>query len=126
MAKETHRAILSVIKHLPARAGGLLRCYADMKPFAASFYKSPAWQACRASYLKARPLCEDCLARGIYTPAEIVHHVQPITPDNINDPSITLAFGNLRSVCRECHAKEHGARVKRYKLDELGRVSTKE
>lgn len=96
------------------------------KPFAAQFYKSPAWLACRAAYITARPLCEDCLARGIYTPAEIVHHIRPITPENINDPKITLSFDNLRAVCRECHAKEHGARVKRYKLDELGRVTAKE
>lgn len=97
-----------------------------MKPYAAKFYKSSAWLATRAAYIKARPLCEDCLDRGIYTPAEIVHHMKEITPSNIDDPTITLSFNNLRSVCRECHAKRHGARVKRYKLDELGRVTAKE
>lgn len=71
---------------------------------------------------KVGGLCEDCLAAGRFTPAEIVHHVQEITPENIDDPSITLSFSNLRAVCRECHAIEHGAHVKRYKLDELGRV----
>lgn len=94
-----------------------------MKPYAVAFYKSAAWKACRAAYMsKVGGLCEDCLAVGRYTPAEIVHHVDPITPDNINDPAITLSFANLRAVCRECHSIEHGAHVKRYKVDELGRV----
>lgn len=93
-----------------------------MKPYAAAFYKSPAWVSCRASYIKANPLCEDCLFEGRYTPAEIVHHKIPITPENIGDPKITLSFSNLKAVCRECHAREHGARQRRYKLDDLGRV----
>lgn len=95
-----------------------------MKEWAASFYKSKAWQACRAAYLEqSGGICEDCLANGIYTPAEIVHHIVEITPENITDPAITLNPSNLRAVCRECHAKEHGARVRRYKLDELGRIT---
>ena len=94
-----------------------------MKDFAATFYKSKAWQECRAAYLEqSGGLCEDCLARGIYRPAEIVHHIIEITPANIDTPEITLNPANLRGVCRECHAAAHGARVRRYKLDELGRV----
>lgn len=94
-----------------------------VKPYAVAFYKSKAWKTCRAAYMsKVGGLCEDCLKAGRFTPAEIVHHVQEITPENIDDPSITLSFSNLRAVCRECHAIEHGAHVKRYKLDELGRV----
>ena len=94
-----------------------------MKEWAASFYKSKAWQTCRAAYLEQQGgLCEDCLAKGIYTPAEIVHHIVELTPENINDPEISLSFSNLKAVCRECHAVEHGARQRRYKLDELGRV----
>ena len=52
-------------------------------------------------------LCEPCLRRGEYTPAVIVHHKVHLTPDNINDPSITLDFSNLERVCRDCHAGEH-------------------
>lgn len=96
--------------------------FKSMKTFAAEFYKSGAWVACRAAYIKAHPLCEDCLAQGRYSPAEIVHHITELTPENINDPKITLSFSNLRAVCRECHAAAHGARQRRYKLDELGRV----
>ena len=94
-----------------------------MKDFAAAFYKSKAWQQCRAAYLEqSGGLCEDCLAKGIYTPAEIVHHIVEITPDNVMNPNVTLNFKNLRCLCRECHAAEHGARIRRYKLDELGKV----
>lgn len=97
-----------------------------MKDYAASFYKSKAWQACRNAYMeRAGGLCEDCLARGIYRPAEIVHHIVEITPANITHPEITLNPANLRAVCRECHAVSHGARVRRYKIDELGRVKAK-
>ena len=95
-----------------------------MKDWAKPFYKSAAWKSCRAAYMQqVGGLCENCLAQGRYTPAEIVHHIVEITPENIADPEVTLSFGNLRAVCRECHAVEHGSRQKRYKLDELGRVT---
>lgn len=95
--------------------------------FATPFYNSTAWKRCRAAYRsKVGGLCEDCLAEGRFTPAEIIHHIQPITPANINDPAITLNFANLRAVCRECHAKEHGARPRRYKVDAIGRVTARE
>ena len=94
-----------------------------MKPYAAAFYKSKAWQMCRNSYMaKVGGLCEDCMARGIYTPAEIVHHKVELTEDNIKDPTIALSWSNLKAVCRECHAVEHGARQKRYKVDQNGRA----
>lgn len=97
------------------------------KPYANTFYNSIAWKRCREAYRESvGNLCEDCLARGIYTPAEIVHHIIPLTQDNINDPAVSLNFANLRAVCRECHAKEHGARPRRYKVDALGKVIVNE
>lgn len=94
-----------------------------MQDFAKQLYKSKAWQHCRASYLKqVGGLCERCLARGIYKPGEIVHHRIHLTPDNVNDPSVTLNFANLELLCRDCHAIEHRGMVRRYKVDELGRI----
>lgn len=117
-----HTSSSSFIGQVLASAGTL--AFLFMKIWAESFYKSTAWQACRNSYLASvGGLCEDCLRRGEYTPAEIVHHIVPLTPQNIEDPNITLAWSNLRAVCRECHAKEHGARLRRYTLDDLGRVA---
>ena len=97
-----------------------------MKPYAETFYKSTAWQNCRNSYMKkVGGLCEDCYAAGKITPAEEVHHIKFITPNNINDPSITLSYDNLVALCRECHAKRHGAKDRRYEIDEYGRVLPK-
>ena len=97
-----------------------------MKSFARQFYSSKAWQHTRDAYRKyRRNLCEVCLAKGLITPAEIVHHKIELTPENIMDPSITLSFENLQCVCRECHAEIHGARQNRWKIDELGRVTAR-
>lgn len=96
-----------------------------MKPWAQKFYSSGAWKDCRA-YIMARDkmLCQDCLKRGRVTPAEEVHHITPLTPDNITDPAVTLNEKNLISLCKECHKKRHGQEPeeKRYKIDEAGRV----
>ena len=91
-----------------------------MKDYATEFYKSAAWKSCRDAYMASRShLCEECMREGRYTLAEIVHHIIPITEENINDPNVTLSWSNLRAVCRECHAAAHGARVRRYKVDTL-------
>ena len=99
-----------------------------MREFARGFYSSIQWQECREAYAKSkRYLCENCLAKGLYTPGEIVHHINFITPENINDPSVTLNFDNLRLVCRRCHAEEHGARKgARYVITDDGRVIARE
>lgn len=87
----------------------------------ADFYGSREWKNCRAAYTSYRKgLCERCLQRGIYTASDIVHHKKYITPQNLNDPSITLSWDNLMLVCRDCHAKIH-SRDKRYRIDEYGR-----
>ena len=94
-----------------------------MKDFAASLYKSKAWQDCRAAYLKqAGGLCERCLARGLYVPGVIVHHRVHLTADNVNDPSVSLNPANLELLCRDCHALEHSRIKRRYRIDEGGRV----
>lgn len=91
--------------------------------FAQSFYNSKTWQHTRDAYKRSvGGLCELCWQKGIVRPGEIVHHKNPITPDNINDPNVTLAFDNLELVCRDCHAQLHDRKNRRYKLDELGRV----
>lgn len=94
-----------------------------MKPYAAAFYNSQAWKQCRDAYFKSvGGLCELCLKEGKITPGEIVHHRIHLNPSTIKNPDITLAWDNLQCVCREHHAELHGAKLKRYKLDDLGRV----
>ena len=95
-----------------------------MKDFAKAFYKSQAWKRTREAYARSKSgLCEICLAAGLYVPGEIVHHKIHLTPENINDPRITLSFDNLQYVCRQCHAEIHSKDRKRYTIDKNGHVS---
>lgn len=71
------------------------------KPWARSFYNSRAWRKCRKAYsASVFYLCEEC-----GQPGEEVHHIQELTPDNINDPDITLNWANLKLLCHSCHDK---------------------
>ncbi len=91
--------------------------------FAKAFYKSDAWENCRAAYLSSvAGLCEECLRQGVYTPAVIVHHKIHLTPENILDPSVSLSFANLEAVCLNCHNRLHAKNPKRYRIDEWGHV----
>ena len=87
------------------------------------FYSTKAWKDTREAYkASVGGICEACWSKGIIKAGEFVHHKTPLTPDNINDPDTTLGFGNLQCLCRDCHAKVHDKKMRRYKLDELGRV----
>lgn len=79
-----------------------------MKDYAKQFYSGYAWKQCRKAYAKSKGnLCERCLEKGLFTPGDIVHHKVYLTPDNINDPNITLNWDNLELVCHACHDMEH-------------------
>lgn len=78
------------------------------QPFARAFYRSKAWKHTRYAYFKfAHGLCERCMERGTLSKGEIVHHKEHLTPENINDPDISLGFDNLELLCRACHAEVH-------------------
>lgn len=98
-----------------------------MKEWARAFYFSPEWRATREAYAASVGwLCEDCLSRGLYVPGKVVHHVTPLTPENIRNPKIALAWSNLRLVCQDCHAEEHRRNDgKRYRIMSDGTVSPK-
>lgn len=79
------------------------------KAFAKAFYNSEAWRQCRYSYISKRLLidfgvCEECKVE----PGYIVHHKIELTPENINDPNITLNHDNLMYVCKRCHDQYDG------------------
>ena len=102
-----------------------------MQDYAKAFYKSKNWQRCAEDYKKSVGyVCERCKAKYPGQPekwntAVIVHHKIHLTPENINDPSISLNWANLECVCRRCHAEEHPelyGKPKRYEIDEAGRV----
>jgi len=87
-----------------------------------------AWKNTRRNYKQSvGNLCERCLAKGIITPAEVVHHKIPLTDENVSDLSISLGWDNLQALCRQCHAEVHeeiyaSRSRKRYRIDECGRV----
>ena len=75
-----------------------------VKEWAKPFYKSKAWRDCRDAYFISRHgLCERCNCKA----GTIVHHKIYLTPENINDPNITLSFENLELLCQDCHNDEH-------------------
>lgn len=88
------------------------------KEYAKSFYKSKDWRQCRLGYIDSvNGLCERCLNKGKLRPGKIVHHIQYITPNNINDPYITLNWNNLEYVCQDCHNNEHQSKYSAIRND---------
>lgn len=111
-----------------------------MRDFANNFYGRIAWKEIRdATMRRDHWLCQDCLQKGMFVPAEEVHHIIPLTPENINDVRITLNQNNLISLCRECHKQRHIAmaesngkaqnlgekRKRRYSVDAFGFVTVR-
>ena len=73
------------------------------KDWARDFYNSKAWEDCRLAFMRSKFfICERCDGA-----ATIVHHKIYLTPKNINDPEVTLAWDNLEVLCQDCHNKEH-------------------
>lgn len=60
------------------------------------------------SYAAEHPLCEVCLAKGVYTPTEEIHHKLPLSQGGTHDRS------NLVALCKECHARIHAERGDRW------------
>lgn len=93
------------------------------KGFAHQFYKSNEWMKCAKAYRKnVGGLCERCWSKGLIVPGEEVHHKIRLTPENINDPTIALNWGNLILLCKSCHMEEHKRNNRRFNVDEYGRV----
>lgn len=71
--------------------------------YAKSFYTSKKWVKCRIGYMLSQNyICERC--GGV---AVICHHKTYITPQNIDDPNITLNWDLLEALCQDCHNEEH-------------------
>lgn len=78
------------------------------RDFSSPFYHSQSWRKTREAYFRFQNgLCERCKREGRLTQGAIVHHKEHLTPQNIDDPSISLSFDNLELLCRDCHAAEH-------------------
>ena len=87
------------------------------------FYDSTAWLKCRHSFIMSRiakdgGLCQMC-HRNL---GDIVHHIIHLTPDNINDPEISLNHDKLMFLCLKCHNKVHDGHGNKIAFDDEGNV----
>lgn len=72
--------------------------------FSKKLYNSKAWKQVRESYIFSKyGICERCGRPN----AKQLHHKILLTPENINDPEITLDTMNLELLCNICHQLEH-------------------
>ncbi len=61
------------------------------------------WARVRDLVIARHPLCVRCELAGMIVPAEVVHHIRPISEGGARlDPD------NLEPLCRPCHEREHG------------------
>lgn len=73
------------------------------RDFSRKFYHSKEWESVRQYILRRdNYLCVRCNA-----PGKEIHHKTYLTPENINDPDISLNPDNLITLCRDCHMDEH-------------------
>ena len=97
-----------------------------MRDFAKEFYHSAAWIRAR-DYVMTRDfgLCQQCRRKGKITPGNTVHHIIHLTPENINDVSISLNPDNLETLCQDCHAEVHRSQQEpnRFTIDEFGELT---
>lgn len=81
----------------------------------------------KSSHVVPEGLCERCYQRGEITPAKVVHHIVWLTPQNIDDPHITLSYDNFQRLCQDCHAAVHHPEGEmRVTFDENGNVVWKD
>lgn len=103
----------------------------ERDPKVKKFYASKTWRKCQRAYKESGDgLCEKCKELGRRTAGEVVNHRDvTITPDNVDDPSVTLSHDHLILMCRRCYMQEHpeayGHTARRYSIDEHGRIIAK-
>lgn len=89
--------------------------------YSASFYHSKEWKKLRLYICQSRHwTCQWCGGYG-----DQVDHIEEITPDNINNPKITLNEDNLQLLCRSCHdskRKKERDITDGYTFDEFGNL----
>jgi 5-methylcytosine-specific restriction endonuclease McrA len=82
------------------------------------FYNSKEWRHLRKEILiEYKYECQDCKAKGIYTKANHVHHVQYVRKHPRYALSKVYIFQgvvyiNLIPLCHDCHERRHGYRQK--------------
>ena len=75
----------------------------------ATFYKSKEWEEFRRNYLLMRGdlICEKCGKPLLHKYEAILHHINELTENNVNDASVTLNPDNIMLLCHHCHNEIH-------------------
>lgn len=80
------------------------------------FYKQKDWKHLRQKVLELDHYeCQICKAKGKYTRADTVHHVNHI--EDRPDLALSIYYNgerNLLSVCKDCHNSLHPEKMKRF------------
>ena len=69
---------------------------------AASRGYGAAWQKASREFLRAHPLCEECMKRGKYVKATVVDHIVP----HRGDEALFWDRSNWRPLCKRCHDRK--------------------
>ena len=88
------------------------------------FYHSKEWKRIRqVALMRDGGMCQDCMDRmrdgyGIKPRrATMVHHIIPLE----ERPDLALRLENLRSLCDECHNREHPEKWKKLNEKKAGK-----
>lgn len=65
------------------------------------------WKARRVRFLASNPWCEDCLAQGIYSAAEHVHHEHRHRGNRM-----IFNTSPLKALCHSCHSRITAKEIK--------------
>lgn len=75
-------------------------------PRVEAFYHSSKWSRARkAAIMASGGICQRCGVRR----AKIVHHIIPLTEQNVDNPEISLSLDNMIALCHPCHNSVHAA-----------------
>lgn len=82
------------------------------REFSRHIYESRRWRKCAKAYAESKLyVCEKChnaIPHKDGRPQRfIVHHIRPLTPDNIGDDATVYGWDNLMLLCQECHNAIH-------------------
>lgn len=81
------------------------------------FYTSRRWRKIRKRvFVKFGGLCQNCKENEKLTPADVVHHIDPLTIENIKNDYLAYDTSNLIALCHRCHSATHSD-LKGYSID---------
>lgn len=82
------------------------------KAFAKKFYNSRRWRNNAKAFAESKCyICSRCHNRSMVGKKQkhrfIVHHIIPLTPQNIHNDDIAYGWNNLELLCIDCHNAIH-------------------